>query len=126
MSGIHENIKKRRIELGLSQEELANKTGYTSRSTIAKIEAGTNDIPQSKIETFAKALDTTPSYIMGWADAHTAPMPTDTEKGVPEGSPLDKLNALQREVYDTMLELNPDDAEIVKNLALSLLNRKNQ
>ena len=30
---------------------------------------GENDIPQSKIIAFAKALDTTPSYLMGWESA---------------------------------------------------------
>lgn len=60
------NIKKRREELGLSQEELAKETGYTSRTSIAKIESGKVDLPQSKIEIFAKALKTTPFYLMGW------------------------------------------------------------
>ena len=38
MSELHINIKKRRAEIGMSQEELARKMGYTSRSSIAKIE----------------------------------------------------------------------------------------
>ncbi len=33
----------------MSQEELATKLGYKSRSTINKIEMGKNDITQSKI-----------------------------------------------------------------------------
>ena len=66
MNCLYINIKNRRIELGMSQEELAEKMGYTSRSTIAKIESGKNDIPQSKIQAFAKALKTTPSILMGW------------------------------------------------------------
>ena len=49
-------IKKRREELGLSQEELAAKLGYKSRSSINKIELGLSDIPFSKITLFAKAL----------------------------------------------------------------------
>jgi transcriptional regulator with XRE-family HTH domain len=66
MMPLYENIRKRRIELGMSQGELAEKLGYTSRSTIAKIEAGVNDITQSKIVAFAEALKTTPAYLMGW------------------------------------------------------------
>lgn len=61
-------IRKRREELGLSQEELANRLGYKSRSTINKIEAGVNDIVQSKIIAFAEALNTTPAYLMGWEE----------------------------------------------------------
>ncbi len=66
MNSLYINIRNRRLELGMSQEELATKMGYTSRSTIAKIESGKNDIPQSKIQAFAKALNTTPGALMGW------------------------------------------------------------
>lgn len=59
-------IKKRREELGLTQEELARKLGYKSKSTINKIEMGINDISQTKVVAFASALDTTPAYLMGW------------------------------------------------------------
>ena len=54
---LYQRIRKRREELGLSQEELAQKMGYKSRSSINKIEMGENDIPQSKIVQFARALN---------------------------------------------------------------------
>lgn len=63
---MYERIKKKRIELGMTQDELANKTGFTSRSSISKIESGENDIPQSRIIDFAKALNVSPGYLMGW------------------------------------------------------------
>lgn len=68
MDTIGNRIRSRRLELGLSQEELAKKVGYTSRSTINKIENGTNDITQSKVYDLAIALDTTISYLMGWEE----------------------------------------------------------
>lgn len=68
MLPLYDNIRRRRIELGLSQQELANMLGYTSRTTIAKIEAGAIDIPQSKIVAFAKALNTSPGVLMGWTE----------------------------------------------------------
>lgn len=61
---IGKRIKQRRLELGMSQEELANKCGYKSRSTINKIELGVNDIPRSKIKAFATALNTSPAYLI--------------------------------------------------------------
>ena len=61
----HENIKILREQLGLSQEELARKVGYTDRSSIAKIEAGRVDLSQSKISAFAAALGVTPAQLMG-------------------------------------------------------------
>lgn len=61
-------IKRRREALEMSQEELAIKVGYKSRSSINKIELGERDLTQKKIMLFAKALGTTPSYLMGWDD----------------------------------------------------------
>ena len=63
---IGERIKNRRIELGLTQEELASKLGYKSKSTINKIELGINDITQSKVVKFANVLNTSVAYLMGW------------------------------------------------------------
>ena len=62
------NIRKKREELGMTQQELADKLGYASKSTINKIENGTNDITQSKIIAFAKALNTTVPELMGWSN----------------------------------------------------------
>ncbi len=66
MLALCENIRRRRIELNMSQDELAKKLGYSSRTTIAKIEAGKNDIPISKVIAFAKALDVSPEELTGW------------------------------------------------------------
>ena len=65
---IGERIKTRREYLNISQDELAKKLGYKSRSSINKIELGINDITQSKIKAIADILETTPAYIMGWED----------------------------------------------------------
>ena len=73
---LYKRIKARREKLGMSQEELATKLGYKSRSTINKIEMGKNDITQSKIIAFANALQTTPSYLMG-LDEHETEIYTD-------------------------------------------------
>ena len=53
---------------GFSQSELARLTGYSDRSSIAKIESGIVDLSESKILLFAKALDVSPSYLMGLND----------------------------------------------------------
>ena len=65
---IGERIKKRRTELDLSQEEVANELGYKSRTSVFKVEQGITDLPLSKVKEFAKVLKTTPSYLMGWED----------------------------------------------------------
>lgn len=65
---IGDRIKHKRELLGLSQEDLAKRLGYKSRSSINKIELGKNDITQHKVVSFAKALETTPAYLMGLDD----------------------------------------------------------
>lgn len=72
MAKIGENILAARKRAGLTQEELAARMGYKSKSTINKIEMGINDIPQSKIVKFAEVLGTTPAALMGWVSEETS------------------------------------------------------
>jgi transcriptional regulator with XRE-family HTH domain len=59
-------IKQRRLELGLSVDELAKKVGK-SRATIYRYENGDiKEIPMSVLEPIVRALHTTPQYLMGW------------------------------------------------------------
>ena len=64
---VGERIKERRIALNLSQDELAKKVGYKSRSSIQKIECA-RDLPLRKVSKMAAALDCSPSYLMGWEE----------------------------------------------------------
>lgn len=70
--GIGTNIKKRRFELKMSQQDLATAMGYTSKSTIAKIESGENGVSSKKLALFAKALNTTVEELV--AGASVAPV----------------------------------------------------
>ena len=63
------NIKKRRYELGMSQQDLANAMGYRTRSTIAKIESGENDVSQKKLLRFAQELDTSVEALISGYEA---------------------------------------------------------
>lgn len=71
MLALYKNIKARRLELKMSQDSLAELTGYKDRSSIAKIEKGEVDLAESKIREFAKALKITPQELMGWDDPDT-------------------------------------------------------
>ncbi len=66
MLPLYQNIKSRRTELKMSQDTLAELTGYKDRSSIAKIEKGEVDLAESKIREFAKALKVSPQELMGW------------------------------------------------------------
>lgn len=59
-----EKIKALRLGKGWSQDELAKKLGYTSRSTINKIELGINDITQSTLKKLAEVLSVDPCELI--------------------------------------------------------------
>lgn len=63
-----EKVKLKREELNLSQEELAEKMNYKSKTSIHKIEVGITDLPLSKVKELAAVLKTTPAYLMGWEE----------------------------------------------------------
>lgn len=126
MLEIYKRIRARREELGISQEELAKRLGYKSRSSINKIEKGENDIPQSKIVAFAEALRTTPERLMGWEQS-PAPASNDLPTVSPTGQKIDARTRRQLEAvldddnltYNGVV-LNGEDKEKVKK-ALELI-----
>ena len=52
-----EKIKEIRLENGMSQEEFAKELGYTSKSTVNKIEKGVNDMNYDKLELLIQKFD---------------------------------------------------------------------
>ena len=62
-----DKVRIRRNELNLSQEELAKRMGYSSRTSINKIENG-RPCSQKIIARLAEALDVSIAYLMGWED----------------------------------------------------------
>lgn len=132
-----DRIRLRREELRMSQEELATRLGYKSRSTIAKIESGENDLTQSKIVAFAEALNTTARWLLDYDDSDTTLPPGAHRlqfKKVPmlgyaaAGQPLEDMN--QDTPYydvdnkydvdfcitvrgDSMIDANINDGDIV-------------
>jgi transcriptional regulator with XRE-family HTH domain len=107
MSTVGERILQRRRELGLTQEELAKRMGYKSKSTINKIEMGINDIPQSKIVKFAEVLATTPSFLMGWEELPKLNLQLFTEGNSPEEP---KLTEGEKKLIE-LFRLVPDDKQ---------------
>ena len=61
MSTIYDRIRARRLELGLTAEDLAQQLGYKDKSSISKIENGKADIPQAKVELPPRKPPTTPA-----------------------------------------------------------------
>lgn len=106
MSTVGENILRLRKNLEWTQEDLAKRMGYKSKSTINKIEMGINDIPQSKIAQFADVLGTTPAHLMGWVDESI---------DQPEGSSPDNASLTEGEkmLLDLFRRVPEDKQELV-------------
>ena len=112
---VGENIARKRKELGWTQEELASRMGYKSKSTINKIELGVNDIPQSKVAKFAEVLRTTPAFIMGWEEKVEA-----DPVGAAELHVEMILDADLVEFFEDFKKLDKKKRQILMDLAKSL------
>lgn len=117
MADIGKRIKEKREISGMTQEELATKLGYKNKSTIAKIENGTNDIVQSKVIEFANALSTTVAYLMGW-DNNVGPI-TNGTKEKKKGVTIDVLGRVAAGIPIEAVEEIIDTEEISEEMASS-------
>ena len=61
---IGKKIRERRLELGMTQEQLAHKLGYKDKTAINKIELEKNDVNQTKLVKIAEALDVPPTFFI--------------------------------------------------------------
>lgn len=66
-------VRAARVAAGLTQLELARAMGYSTRSTISRIESGDNQVPMDRLDALAAALRTTPAYLLGQDGAATEP-----------------------------------------------------
>ena len=78
---IGERIRKKREELGLTQEELATKMGYKHRSSVTKMEEA-EELSLKKVRLVAEALGCSPSYLLDWDS--TSKTSAAAKKGAPE------------------------------------------
>lgn len=104
-----ERIRNRRIKLGISQADLAKKIGYSNRSSLIRLEKGEMDPSQSKMVALAKALYTTPNYLMGWKDNQENPDNSNFLEIYINLVNSDELTAL----FDKAKDLDPRDIEAV-------------
>lgn len=63
---IGDRIKARRISLGWSQRDLAERMGYKNHSVVARVEAGKVDLPQSRLTQFSQVLGVSQGQLLGW------------------------------------------------------------
>ena len=60
-----DRIRNRRIELGLTQEEVAQRLKLAGKSTVSKIEASGNNVSLKQVRKYAAALECTVGDLLG-------------------------------------------------------------
>lgn len=126
---IGERIKSRREELGLTQQQLADRLGYKSKSAINKIELGVNDIAQKRIVDFAKALNTSIEFLLGMdkkdsEEKHqsvripvlgriAAGIPLEMIEDIVDWEEIDAKTAKQGEIFALQIKGNSMEPRIV-------------
>ena len=79
---MYDRIRRLREDKDISQEELARRCGYSSRSTISKIEKGERNLTGDKIKVIADVLGVRPSYLMDGEEPTSLRAPEVTEDTV--------------------------------------------
>lgn len=126
---IGKRIKQRRKELGMSADKLGEILGK-DRSTIFRYEKGDiENLPLDILQPIAKALNTTPTYLMGWEDKKSTPEKTNLSEGEKMWMELyHKLSKETREMLITSLDsfdtLTPDQQQLAVDLLRVALKQK--
>ena len=67
-TSLGERVRLLRKKQGITQDELSRKMGYSSKTTVTKIESGQRPANAKQVELLAKALNTTKAYLVGGED----------------------------------------------------------
>lgn len=120
---IGERIKARRKELGMTQQQLADRLGYKSKASINKIEVGKNGIAQKKIVDFANALQTSIEYLMEMdndSDENSQQSVYYTDFETAKRAEEMATNSELRALFDVQRNMDPEDLKALYGMALAL------
>lgn len=122
---VGERIKLRRLELKLSQSELAAKAGYSDKSAISKLEHSENDITLKQVKRIADALEVSPSYLIGWETSLVDylvddPTLSPTEKIMIELESLYIRNDLYKDLLKAAEGNSPENIQLAIDMLIRL------
>ena len=104
LTDLIERIKERRLTLEMSYQDLSDAT-QISKSTLQRYETGyIKKVPINQIEILAKALHTTPSYLMGW-DTPASPSLSLTQQEETHIKKYRQLDADGKEEIDDIIDV---------------------
>ena len=116
---IGQRIRKRRIELGLSQEELAHKLGNKSRASVCTVEKDKEDLTTDRINKYADALDCSVAYLLGLDDPVTEEqinLANDLMKPYLHKAIIDNMTDLDFDIIHSFMYASPDIKAAVMKL----------
>ena len=113
-------MKNRRLELGMSYQDLAEKTGM-SKSTLQRYESGAiRSIPIDRLEDLANALQMDPAFLVGFPSAeenyYIDPAAAELAQELSQRPEMQIM-------FDASRNLSKDDIEIITALAEKLSNK---
>lgn len=115
---IGKRIKAKRLEMNLSQRDLAAKLGYSDHTTLTRIEADKVDLSQSRIKQISSVLNVSVGYLMGWEEE-------PEEAGILAAKVLGDVQT--KRLVENYMQLSQEDQNIVSALVISLAaKRKSQ
>ena len=113
-----DKVRIRREQLGWSQEELALRMGYKSRSSINKIETG-RPVTQKIIARLADALGVTIPYLMGWDEK-----PADNLEAMGSLAAQVLMDPDAMEMVQAYMQLSDADRYAVRLVIASMAQKK--
>ena len=122
---IGRRVREARIAKGLTQDEVAEKIGYTSRTTINKIEMGINGVPNSKLSLLAEILNVDISYLLVGDNKKESALLTLTSKDgkVRTMQITDEQYEIMQKALD-IFEIEKDANEKVSKLLNDIYSKK--
>lgn len=110
--GMAQRIKNLRQEKGLTLEQVAEVVGV-GKSTVRKWETGMiANMRRDKIADLAKALGTTPAYLMGWNEKEESPSEPELTEG--DKMMLEIFRLIPKEQQRAFLEMGRAYANSLK------------
>lgn len=98
-------IKELRLRKGMTLEQVADIVGV-GKSTVRKWETGMiANMKRDKIALLAKALGTTPAYLMGWKEEETTSTPDEPKLTEAQRTMLDLFDRVPEDKQKMVLEM---------------------
>lgn len=124
-----DRIKNRRIELGLTQLEVAKRLGLTTKAAVSKVEGQGDNVTLKNVEKFAKALDCSIPYLMGWVNDVHYDSTSEEPLMVAEESAFNKdekenLTDKEQHFIEVYSQLSEEQQKLVDNLMRSWLSKQ--